>query len=286
MTPTFKNLDFVAWAQHREEARLHKLDSSRFKKPTDPYILTFSFCNVCREDDRTTIWIKENIRDPFHAAAPEVHLQAMVLARLFNSTATLLEFLDRGGLTIEGGINRKRCLEIAGERKGRDLPVFSMAYRVAPGPMDHAGGKIGYVLDAALQVKKVPTAKTRQGWSKELFQYGGIGNFIAGQIIADAAETDLLRDAPDTLTWAPLGPGAMAGMNHALGRPMKNKIDELEYIRVGREQFDLVAEAIPGETAMMLTLHDVASNVNCETSKWVRMKSGVGAFRRYHTSYR
>lgn len=275
------NEDFVTWARDREQARLAK-EGCRCLPPADPIFQKYRFCNVSREDDRTTKWIDLNIRKPFNwGTTPEIQLQVIVLARLINLPSTLELFIDRGGITLEVGIDRKRCLELVAHLRKTDRPVFSMAYRCAPGPAGHAGGKIGYVLDTALQVKKVPTAKSRRLFAHALTIHGGIGDFLAGQIVADAAHTRLLEDAPDAMTWAPFGPGALAGANHAVGRSMGAKMSEDEYLSIGRRQHEMLAGVIPSSTWARLTLHDVASNVNCETSKYVRIRNGLFSSRRY-----
>lgn len=279
--PEIKHTEFVEWARLREAARLHKFGQG--PAPLDPVIRSFRFCNVCREDDRTTIWIKNHIRDPFEQATPEIQLQAIVLARLINLPSMLGDLLAEGGLTIEKGIDQARCLEVAACRRAAGDTLFSMAYRCAPGPVGHAGGKIGYVIDTALQVKKVPSMPHPSGklFANALTAYTGIGNFIAGQIVADARLTRLLADANDTMTWAPFGPGALAGANHAIGVHMKAKMSEEDYLSIGRRQHEMLVDVIPPSTYHRLTLHDVASNVNCETSKFVKLRKGLGSARRY-----
>jgi hypothetical protein len=94
---------------------------------------------------------------------------------------------------------------------------------------------------------------------------------MSGQIAADAAYTSLLRDAPDHMTWAPYGPGAVRGMNRALGRPLGAKLSEPDYLLVAKMQMSMLPQEIVEERK--LTLHDVASNVNCETDKYLRIQN-------------
>jgi hypothetical protein len=54
------------WVREREEIRRRK-DSGHPPKSwtTDEILLTYRFCNVRREDDRVTIWVRKNIRERF-----------------------------------------------------------------------------------------------------------------------------------------------------------------------------------------------------------------------------
>jgi hypothetical protein len=76
------------WVREREEIRKRKemgLDPSSWT--VDPILSTYRFCNVRREDDRGTVWIRKHIREPF---AGHPHLWFMLcIARQINWPETL-----------------------------------------------------------------------------------------------------------------------------------------------------------------------------------------------------
>ena len=283
---------FVHWAVTRDLIR-HRREADEIAKALgetpqgppwsdDEILNAHRFCNVSREDDRTTRWIKTNIRDPFNEeASPEVLFQAICLARFVNLPSTLGELLANGSLS-PGGVILEKVVETVCELQETGQKSFSAAYMVRSETnkesLAYGKGKIAYIC-MILDKTRLPRAKTREGFVEELSTQYGWGTFMAGQVAADATYTHLLADAPDHLTWAPLGPGAMKGMNRALGRPINASISQEEYLRVGRQQMEM----LPPELVMgrNLTLHDVASNVNCETSKYLRIKHGEGTTRRY-----
>src|SRR5258708_7959132 len=78
----------VYWATERENIRKRRAEGlPREQWTTDPIFQKGRFCNARREDDRTTIWIRENWRAP-HADDSDLFF-AMALARLVNRIETL-----------------------------------------------------------------------------------------------------------------------------------------------------------------------------------------------------
>src|SRR4249919_3123124 len=53
----------------------------------DPILRDYRFCNIYREDDKVTVWIRENWRKP-NSDDPDLWF-AMCVARLFNLPTTL-----------------------------------------------------------------------------------------------------------------------------------------------------------------------------------------------------
>jgi hypothetical protein len=58
-------------------------------------------------------------------------------------------------------------------------------------------------------------------WLRE-FPY--LGDFMAYEVVTDLRHTDLLDHAPDIMTWANPGPGAMRGLNRIVGRRLDERI--------------------------------------------------------------
>jgi 5-hmdU DNA kinase, helical domain len=94
MTPNYEPLFY--WIREREFIRLRK---ERGDAPPygsgDTILATYRFCNVRREDDRVTIWIRDNIRERYAN-----HLWLMLcIARQINWPDTLAELMaaPRGG---------------------------------------------------------------------------------------------------------------------------------------------------------------------------------------------
>jgi len=95
MTPFIdEELDrYFYWLHERENIRIRKEERGDPPPWTDdPILQEFKFCQVFREDDRTTRWFRTHMRDPLQNK-PEV-LMATIIFRWFNlieTGRTLLE---------------------------------------------------------------------------------------------------------------------------------------------------------------------------------------------------
>jgi hypothetical protein len=276
---------FLHWAAEREQVRLRRAAGEPGPWTDDWIIYEHRFCNVSREDDRGTIEIKQLVRDPANAECDDLDLlKCLVLARMLNWGPTLQHLADRGVL-IPGRYSSaehwQAVREALHEREAGKHKVFGSAYVIVNPSSAPGMRKIDYVVNTVSGLTVVPDRSTRQAFHAGLQATRGFGPFMAGQVVADAAYTRLLVDAPDGRTWAPQGPGAERGMNRALGRHPHKPIGTVEYLGVGAAQLSALRGVLPAETWDRLTLHDVASNVNCETDKYLRIKLGQGKGRRY-----
>lgn len=277
-----KDDTFLTWARNREAARQARLSGKDWPWSTDPIIKDYRFCNVSREDDHGTVEIDRLIRKPLDSAPSEVMFMAVCLARFINWPDTLQELVDKGAIDTSG-VNLLAVQSIVAERMAADKLTYSSAYMVRSKPVHEEPfrgyGKISYIC-TVLKSTTLPKARTRREFVHELSEQYSFGQFMSGQVAADLAYTHILYDAPDHRTWAPFGPGALRGMNITMGRSIDSRIDEKTYLACGTEQMERIEEAgimPPGR----LTLHDVASNVNCETFKYCRIRNG-GSGRMYY----
>lgn len=178
----------------------------------DPVLGAFRFCNIFREDDRVTIWFRENIRQPL-SEQPKV-LAATMAFRWFNriETGELLK-----PVLLAEGWNSEAAGRIL---RAAPPPYFTGAFMVRSEPgRTKLDGVLEY-LDAAAPrlpeflAAKHQTLQAAHAWLKnEIF---GLGPFLAYEIVTDLRHTALLRDATDIHTWASAGPGAHRGLARLL----------------------------------------------------------------------
>jgi hypothetical protein len=209
--------------------------------------------------------------------------RALAVARFFNLPSVLHDLVSAGAIT-ETSVNLELVYRICQGRMNRGVGSFNSAYLVGapPGQLVEPfifPGKVAYVCSIIHRTTFPRVAKSREEYVKTLRKEVGYKDFMAGQIAADLAYTHVLRDATDHLTWAPFGPGAVRGMNLTLGRDTEARMSEEEYLRVGRAQLEALPEDLVADRK--LTLHDVASNVNCETFKYVRIQQGGHTGRKF-----
>lgn len=243
-----KGLDaFFAYARARHECYIMK-NADPSWKIDDPILSHFSFCNVFRNLDKTTVWLATNVRDPMNKRRDPHLMLAVVLFRLFNRIETgeamfrddnLLgdhsafdEFVRTGKTTpLRQAILR---------RLGKKGPFVTGSYIIAgPGGMSKLDGMLKvfkafydgealFTLDrngTTLQMDwkqaahymtthKVPLESTHE-WFR---QFNYFGTFHSYEIVTDLRWTHLLGRAPDIYSWANPGPGCRRGLNVMMGR--------------------------------------------------------------------
>lgn len=241
----------------------------------DPILSNFRFCNVRREDDKVTIWIKKNIREPY-AGNPNLFLM-LCIARLINWPPTL-EFLKEMGawptalfdpLTVEAALisrvaSGQKCWTgayLLGRSEGGRPRHF--AHEVLYGAW-WAMPKIREALPLGLQATHATLCAVK-GW----------GNFLSYQVVVDTRFTPLLSDAPDVHCWAAAGPGTCLGLNYLHGRDPRKAISQKQALK---EMLEL--EPHLREVGVPFDFSDVP-NILCEGSKYVRVSRGGRMRSRY-----
>tara|TARA_R110000851_G_scaffold76241_6_gene167894 strand:+ start:7806 stop:8747 length:942 start_codon:yes stop_codon:yes gene_type:complete len=272
---------YLYWISEREMIRYRKENEKKEPPWTEDEILKqFKFCQVFREDDRTTRWFREHIRDPLKDS-PDV-VMATIIFKFFNLIETGRTLLDHN-LHLEW--DREKAI-----REIRKQPKWvTGAYIVkTPNRMDKVTGVAECVSHIWFHrhelIKKLEEITTlEEAWSF-LLQYPYIGPFVSYEIVTDLRHTYLLRDATDIKTWANAGPGAMRGLNRLTGRPLEfcrrshnwnEEMQELYWICTNSSNSTLcVADIFPREFEMR-----EIEGALCEFDKYSRISNKEGRTR-------
>lgn len=268
---------FFYWVKERQS--IHDKKEQGLPKPwTDNQILQhYKFCNVRREDDRVTIWIKNHWRDPCRGN-PNMWF-AMIVARLFNWPPTL----DLIGFPLSDfDILKPLWRDQLKKYRKQGTKVFTGAYLVSTNGVSM--DKIDYILDRVLtpiwERGRAPICEPAhrdnlESYWKYLTQFDGLGSFMAGQVVADLKYIDpVLENASDWWTFAPLGPGSIRGLNRFFGRPTDKPLKQEQ----GSIEINALRLSIEAELNIVLPAHDV-QNCCCETDKFIRLTKGEGKTR-------
>ena len=113
------------WINEREAIRARRERGDGFPWTDDPILHDYRFCNVHREDDKETRWLKENWREPHARDANLWH--AMLVARFVNWHETLGEC----GYPEPWGKRGARFVDAMRARKARGDKVFTGAYNIS-----------------------------------------------------------------------------------------------------------------------------------------------------------
>lgn len=272
--------------------------STRPELSRDPIFQNYRFCNVFRELDRVTQWIRYNIRRRY-ADHPNLWFM-LAIARTINWPDTLQYLMEYEGAWPSYAAD---CDEFSSAGLGRALDtyqsggnkVYTGAYMIRaesnPKAEWYSWTKQQYIArivlgrlwedreewQSLLQPGRFnPDWPTMQGiWEKfQQPRYIGWGPFMAYQVVVDLRHTRYLRDAPDIQTWAALGPGSRRGLNRLAGRPLDYPLKQeeglAEMLDLHRNQDKWRAPWVPP-----IDLSDI-QNALCETDKYLRVKNGEG----------
>lgn len=267
----------------------------------DPIISQYRFCNVFRELDRVTKWIRYNIRRRY---ADHEHLWFMLaIARTINWPDTLQRLIDVSddpedcpAWPSRPDFDPGHLAAALDERKEKGLKVYTGAYMIRAesdrSKPWYSWSKQRYIAEVVLgrlwrdrddwvglldrrarNGGDLPTL--RETW--ERFQeprYVGWGPFMAYQVVVDLRHTRYLSAAPDVNSWAALGPGSRRGLNRLWGRdpdfPLNQDAGLDEMVQLYADQDARRAPWVP-----RIDLSDI-QNCLCEFDKYERVRLNQG----------
>jgi len=268
---THNQNQMIYWIKERNNIRIRKEGNS--PKPwTDNVIMQETyFCNVNREDDKVTKWIRENWTYNF---CPEYYDLAMIVARIFNQPSTLEKI---------GQPNSKRWLEkatpILRDIQANGEKIWNGAYIVSTN--GRSIDKLTHYLEIFRAVIKNPDItlgdKTLQVAHASLMCVYGLASFMAAQVVADLKNSKghPLQNAPDWWNWSSFGPGSLRGLSWF----WEEKITKKNYSEKILEAYKLIHEYLPDDVLEILCMQNL-QNACCEFDKFMRVTEGTGRSKR------
>lgn len=238
---------FYDYAKLRHQCYLMKNAEPEWRT-ADPVLAKYRFCNVFRELDKNTVWLRQNVRDPLNKARDPRLLLAVFVFRMFNRIE-VAEAIFRdddllGGFAAFDKFAKdgktKHLKDAILKRIGKKGPYATGSYIISsPGGMTKLdgilwvigqfytaarhtldGASLDQVAMAARMSKTKMSLQAVHAWLKS-FDY--VGPFHAYEVVTDLRWTHLLSRAPDIYTWANPGPGCKRGLNRVMRRDKKAK---------------------------------------------------------------
>lgn len=245
----------------------------------DKILQTYKFCNVYRELDTVTIWIRKNIREPY---ANNSNLWFMLcLARRINWPDTLQEIMDRGTWPVKG-YDPEKLLKILDARTARKEKVYTGSYMITA---EHVIGEtksratcysnLGKLWEKRKKITPHLNSSLEEAFNAILGQGFAWGSFMTAQVIADLKHAPQLINAPDWWDWAASGPGSRRGLNRVLGRAADAPWQEDMWLGA----LESLAEEVDSHVKRwgFTRLHNQdLQNCLCEFDKYQRVKLGEG----------
>jgi hypothetical protein len=252
----------------------------------DPVLREWRFCNVRREDDRTTIAFRETVRDPLRDD-PHV-LLATIAWRWFNLIETG-EVL-RPFLMSKDAWNRAEVGQLLQERQDRGEQVFTGAFMVNS-PQNEP--KLPAILNAIdwcyrnLDAEVIArTCTTKEAMFNRIEAIERQGPFTAYQVVVDLTHTVLLERAADFNSFTVAGPGCARGIGRAFhGDPSRfnyaTRRDQAEMVRLMVETLEASRDpALWPRDWPAFILSDI-ENSFCEAQKYGSAREGNRQKRRF-----
>ena len=271
---------YIYWINERERIRVKKEEEGSDPPWTEDEILKeYKFCQVFRNDDRTSRWYIENVREPL--GNTEDIFMATVIFRWFNlikTGKTLVKYdllTDWDPLIADVQI-RKQDQWITGAyviKSPDGLDKLQGIIRC----INYMWGRKDEILEEAHKHKD-----SLEGMWNYLRTFPYQGPFMAYEVVTDLSFTMFGKDAKDRLTWANAGPGAMRGLNRLTGRPLNYTRKSNDWVGEMRELFEVCKERLPAHimnsNRHYFELREVEGGL-CEFDKYSRILKGEGRTR-------
>lgn len=276
LTPNQEQL--VYWITERESIRKKK-EAGLFAPWSDnPVMQETYFCNVNREDDKVTKWIRQNWTYPCDALGEECsdyYDFAMIVARIFNLPSTLEELQQ----PIETYHWLEHAEQVLRERKQRGDNIWNGAYIISTNgkKMD----KVSYCLTLLEKLANSPkvthNSPTLHEAHQALMKVEGLASFLAAQVVADLKNTEghPLSKAEDWFTFSAPGPGSLRGLSWFF----EEKVSAKNYHAKIKEAYKILEFELPEEILDFLCFQNL-QNCFCEYDKFMRVTNGTGRSKR------
>lgn len=221
---------YFATARERERIRQKRLAGEPAPWTDDPVFREWRFTNVHRENDKTTIWFRENVRSKVSGLRA---IEACLIFRWFNkiSTGELIKDLLVKGWDTEEARSRLRVVS----------PLCTGAYMVhSPYGYNKLDGLL-FAIDECRPLMREWWSDPSQGHTtlEHIYTFlvtlPNMGEFSAGEVVIDLRYTDVAWNAPDINTWTVAGPGCTKGLGYVVA-------DDPTHYRYGsaKDQFEML----------------------------------------------
>lgn len=268
---------YFATAVERQSIKMRRDAGLQPPWTKDEVFQKYRFCNVHREDDKTTQWFRNEVRSKL--AGLRV-VEATVIFRWMNRIETGEIIKD----LLLNGWNRDEA-----KRRLQDVrPLVTGAYMIKTRTgMSKLDGMLAAIDDALpqLPVMVAKWGSSIEAATEDLLAIDGLGRFLAYEITTDLRWTPVLNQAADILTWANAGPGCTHGLGRLFDDPWKwkrgDKIHQQEMVDVMQELVRQSQDPMRWPANWTAWEMRTAEHWSCEYDKHCRGLAGERLKRRF-----
>lgn len=279
--PTMRVTELVEFMVARHQIYLNRAAGKPKPWTDDPILQQYKFTNVFRELDRHTVWVRENIREPY-LDHPDMWFMCCMFRQI--GWIPTIEELMHAKLHTKWDPVKARKIMLARQERGDNL--YTGAYmlnahgRGPDDPSDKAFFTTHLVLqplwEHRKQLRGLMHGNMQTAWGALLPTHGW-GPFTAYQVVLDLLHSKgWLDEASDRDTWAVTGPGGRRGLNRVFGRPLKNSTPHEQELKEMQTLTEEVRKRWPkGRGWGKISIHEVEFQL-CEFDKRERARLGEG----------
>lgn len=247
----------------------------------DPVFQTTYFCNIRREDDKVTKWIR-NYYTPY--ADHVLFEYNILLARFLNRIETL------AGVQYVHSHDPAELERYLAGVADAGFTIWGAAYVITTHgikmpKLEYLTRRVLPSAYKALSNYRTTVPLHRLGATAQVLQQiEGVGSFLSAQIVADLKNTKghPLEHAEDWWTFVQPGPGSLRGASwfhygHVYDHPAVTVSNFAEKFKVIREYYEV--EWQKDKSVPYLCNQDL-QNCLCEFDKYMRVRNGTGRSKR------
>ena len=262
--------NFFNFLNERHRIYLKKLRGEEYPWTKDPILQKYKFTNVFREQDTTTVWFRENIRDSL-GDSTDVAL-ATIIFRWFNLIETGKILLDHELLTRW---DSDLCYEVLQDQPKWVTGAYIIKTPTGMNKLEGVCWCVDQIFNDGTFLNKVENAthSLKELW-EILLPYPYMGPFMAYEVVTDWRHTHIGEDAADIMTWANAGPGAKRGLNRVFERDLKTPLKSQQSTEEMMDLLDYSVEMLEVHVPA-LEMRDIEHTL-CEFDKYERVRKGEG----------
>ena len=270
---------FYRWINERHAIYQKRAKGVQPPWTDDPILQEYKFTNPFRENDRVTVWMRNNWTKP-NDNRP--HGEIIFNCCLFRMGGTS-EFANEHGWVQQ--FDPAQTKELINTRIERGLRTFTGAYIITNQGLKLPKSEVvvDYFLapiweDKEALAKVAKTTQSLQAVHEAMASYRGWGGggFMSYEVVTDLNYTPVLSSAKDRYRWANAGPGAKRGLNRIHDSPLTKSMNQTqandEMLELLKRASGYVGFHVPiAEVDMRTIEHSL-----CEWDKYERVRLGQG----------
>lgn len=266
---------FFYWINERHKIYLKRQRGESWPWTEDKILQTYKFTNPFRENDRVTIWIRKNIREPY-ANSPELFFNLM-LARLINWPDTLskIGYINNWNTAYVYNILENR--RVSGQKfiTGAYMLTGTFGKKGTPKSWQIAYHCLEQIWEMRREITPILKDNLQSAYNRMMEKHPpGFGGFLTYEIVTDLRHTRYLENADDIMTWAHAGPGCKRGINRLYDNDVRTNCPDDFALEVMKYLLDISPEYLECHVPK-LELRDIEHSL-CEWDKYMRVLNGEG----------